>query len=140
MSPYSWAMLAALCWGFAPLFEKAGLKGTSDPSVGVLVRTLGVVAGALCYGPFCSRLTSRLAALPLRQWLFLGIGGLLASIVGQLCFYRALKFGEISRVVPLGAAYPLIACVMGLLFWDEALTASKTLGILFVMAGVYLLK
>jgi transporter family protein len=109
--------------------------------VGVLVRTLGVVFGALFLLPFIWRSVGpRLAELPLRNWFYLCMGGFLASIVGQTFFYRALKFGEISRVVPIGASYPLIAFVLGLVLWKEPFTAGKTLGVVLVMAGLYLLR
>ena len=43
-------------------------------------------------------------------------------------------------MVPIGASYPLIAFVLGVLFWKEPLTLHKTMGVLLVMAGIYLLK
>ena len=140
MTPFAWALLAALCWGMAPLFEKAGLQGTRDPAVGVLIRSLGVLTGMLCLLPFISRVGSRLADMPLRSWFYLAMGGILASIVGQIFFYRALKFGEVSRVVPIGASYPVIACLLGLLIWKEPLTLGKTCGVVLVMVGIYLLR
>jgi len=141
MSPYVSALLAALCWGFAPMFEKTGLQGDSDPTLGVLVRSIGVVLGTLCLLPMIGRgIGARLAVLPARTWFYLGMGGLLASVIGQAFFYRALKYGEMSRVVPIGASYPLIAFVIGLLWFKEPFTPGKAVGVSLVLAGIYFLR
>lgn len=140
MSAFGWAVLASLCWGFAPLFEKIGLRGDIDPAIGVLVRTLGVIVGALVILPAMPRLSGSFEELTLRNWFFLCMGGLLASVIGQLCFYHALKIGEVSKVVPIGASYPVLAFLLGILFFRESMTMAKTIGIVLVMAGVFLLR
>ncbi len=137
---FGWALLASFCWGCAPLLEKVGLRGNADPAVGVLVRTAGVLLGAFSFLLVLPRLSERFSDLTLRNWIFLGLGGLVASVLGQLCFYRALKVGEVSRVVPIGASYPVLAFLMGVLFFQESITWVKVGGIVLVMAGVYLLR
>ena len=140
MSAFTWALLASFCWGFAPLFEKAGLRGTTDPAVGVYIRSLGVVLGAIACAPLLVRLPGRFSDVAPRQWFFLCAGGFLASIVGQLCFYRALKMGDLSRVVPVGASYPAMACLLGILLLGEPVTWGKGIGILLVVGGTFLLR
>ncbi len=140
LSAFTWALLASFCWGFAPLLEKVGLRGHTDPVIGVFVRSLGVMLGALCFLPILPRLAGRFSDLTPRNWIFLCLGGLVASIIGQLCFYRALKIGDVSRVVPIGASYPVLAFLFGVLFLGESLTWGKAGGIVLVMAGVYLLR
>ena len=140
LSAFGWALLASLCWGLAPLFEKAGLRGNADPALSVFIRSLGVITGALAILPLLWRLPGRFSDIPPRQWLLLCAGGFLASIVGQLCFYRALKIGDVSRVVPVGASYPVISCLIGILLLREPLTAAKGIGILLVVGGTFLLR
>jgi transporter family protein len=138
--PYVWAIMAALCWGVAPFFEKMGLAGKGDPLVGVFIRSLGILVGIGIFAVFTVRLVPRLSEFPARYWIFLMLGGLLASIVGQLCFYRALKTGQISQMVPIGASYPVLSFLLGLLFLGEPLTSVKVAGIILVMSGVFLLR
>ena len=140
LSAFTWALLASLCWGLAPLFEKAGLKGSTDPTVGVFVRSAGVCVGALAFLPLLLRLNGRFSEVPARSWILLGLGGILASLIGQICFYRALKMGDVSRVVPVGASYPVIACLMGVLLLREPVTLEKGIGILLVVGGTFLLR
>ena len=63
----------------------------------------------------------------------------MASIIGQLCFYRALKLGEVSRVVPIGASYPVLAFILGTLFLGESINVAKVGGIVLVALALVLL-
>lgn len=139
-SAFVWALLAACCWGVAPVVEKLGLRGSGDPVVGVFVRSIGVFAGTIGLAIFTPKLTERLKHFDGMNWTLLVLGGLMASILGQIFFYRALKAGEVSRVTPIGASYPVLAFLLGVLFLGESLTWTKGAGLLLVMTGVYLLK
>ena len=103
MKPFYYAILAALVWGIAPILEKTGLKNI-EPLSGVLVRSGGVILGAIIMS-LCNInvFKSALKADP-RAILFLFMGGLLASILGQMFFYNALKHGEVSKMVPIAAS------------------------------------
>ena len=140
LSAFAWAVLASFCWGFAPLFEKVGLRGNIDPAIGVLIRTAGVIVGILVILPAMPKLGGRFAELTPRNWFFLSMGGFLASVIGQLCFYHALKLGEVSKVVPIGASYPVLAFLLGILFLGESMSWAKAGGIVLVIAGVFLLR
>lgn len=140
MSAFIWALLASACWGIAPLVEKIGLRGQADPMIGVFVRSVGVLVGTFFMVVFTPKLGERLQSFPARNWIFLILGGLIASILGQICFYRALKIGEMSRVTPIAASYPVLAFLLGVLLLGESITPTKILGITLVMGGVYLLK
>ena len=139
MKPYYWALLSALTWGCAPIFEKLGLAKV-PVFMGLFYRCLGVFLGAvllmfLKFDTFKETITH----VP-SGWWYLLVGGFLASIVGQIFFYHALKEGEASLVVPIGAAYPLIAFLLGIIFLGEKFTLMKSFGLIFVLIGVFLLK
>ena len=138
MNAFLWAALTACIWGVVPLMEKVGLRGIS-PTVGVLVRSAGVVVGLLVFGWMWSP-WSALRALSWPSILLLAGGGLLASFVGQLAFYQALKSGAISQVTPVAGAYPLIATLLGWMVLREPLTLSRLLGVVCVVVGVILLR
>ena len=139
MKPYYWAILAAIAWGCAPILEKLGLSKI-PVFTGLVFRSIGVLVGAIILILFQLQ-TVKEAFLKLPQgWGLLVLGGLVASIIGQIFFYHALKEGEASLVVPLGASYPLISFLLGIIFLKESVTAAKGFGLLFVMIGVFLLK
>lgn len=139
MKPYFWALLSAVIWGCAPILEKLGLVKI-PVFTGIFYRSLGVLLGALIlilfkFGAFKESVTS----LP-QGWGYLVAGGLLASVVGQIFFYHALKGGEASLVVPVAATYPLISFLLGILFLGEKVTWAKSFGLGFVLFGIFLLK
>ncbi len=64
-----------------------------------------------------------------------------ACVISALVlFYVALGTGEVSKVVPVSAAYPAVGMVLAAVFLSESLTAGKVLGALVVIAGVVLIS
>lgn len=133
------AILSALIWGMAPIFEKLGLNSKIDPYLGVVVRTLPIAFIGLTGLIFMGRIDS-LFQVDMKSAAFVIIGGLIAGFIGQIVFYTALKSGEASVVVPVAATYPLVALVISILFLGEAVTWQKVTGIGLVVAGVVMLK
>lgn len=133
------AVLSALIWGMAPIFEKVGLNSKIDPYLGVVVRTLPIAFIGLTGLIFMGRIDS-LFQVDMKSAAFVIIGGLIAGFIGQIVFYTALKSGEASVVVPVAATYPLVALVISILFLGEAVTWQKVTGIGLVVAGVVMLK
>ena len=139
MSAFLWAVVTACIWGVVPLMEKTALSGGVAPFTGVMVRSLGVVAGLLAFSFSWSPWTV-LRAMDWRTILLLAGGGFLASFVGQAAFYRALKSGALSQVTPVAGAYPLVAALLGWLWLREPITAPRLLGLALVISGVWLLR
>ena len=67
-------------------------------------------------------------------------GGFLASFVGQFAFYHALRSGAISQVTPVAGAYPLVAALLGWWVLREQFTLPRLLGVVCIVAGVFLLR
>lgn len=137
MSGFWWAVLTACVWGLVPLLEKVGLGATS-PSIGVLARSMGVLAGVVLLSLTMSPWRA-LGSLTLRSFLLLALGGFLASFVGQMMFYRALKASQISYVTPIAGAYPLVAVLLGWWVLHEPITTARLCGAGMIILGVWLL-
>ena len=138
MTAFLWALLTACIWGVVPLMEKIGL-GQADPAIGVMVRSVGILFGAVVFGLVWSPWQA-MRSLPWSSLLLLAGGGLLASFVGQMAFYRALRAGALSQVTPVAGAYPLVAAILGWWILREPLTLSRVLGVCCVVVGVVLLR
>jgi len=138
MNAFIWAILAAVIWGAVPLLEKLGLT-KSQPLAGLFYRCLGVLIGLLLLGLFMLK-PQEIKAVDSRSIIFLILGGFLASFVAQICFYNSLKIGEVSRVVPVAGAYPLITFILGVLFLGESINPVKTAGALLIIIGIWALK
>lgn len=138
MNQFIWALLAAFIWGVVPLMEKLGLAKT-EPLVGLFYRCVGVTIGCLILGIVLFK-SGELKVLDKRSIILLALGGFLASIIAQICFYKGLKLGEISRIVPIAGSFPLVAFVLGLLFLGESVSLLKILGVLSIIVGIWALK
>ena len=137
MTPFWWSILTACIWGTVPLLEKLGLF-RADPITGVFARSFGVAIGALVFAVWWSPWKA-LAALDARTLCLLGFGGFLASFVGQMAFYHALKVGHVSQVTPISGTYPLIAALLAWTVLREPLTLSRLIGVSLIVAGTLLL-
>ena len=138
MSAFGWAVITAVVWGIVPLMEKAGL-GAADPVAGVVVRSLGVVGGLVLFSVVKTPWDA-LRGLSGSSILLLVGGGLLASFIGQMAFYHALKAGALSQVTPVAGTYPLVAACLGWILLREPLTVARVAGVLLVVSGVALLR
>ena len=138
MNYFLWAMAAACVWGVVPLIEKLGLTKVA-PLTGLFYRCLGVLFGFILLGVFAIR-PKDLKVVPLKSIALLVLGGFLASIVAQICFYHSLNSGEISKVVPIAGSFPLIAFVLGVFVLGESLTFVKTTGVILIISGIWALK
>ncbi len=109
-----------------------------DPLVGLFYRCLGVLCGLVVLLFFLK--PQQLRAVDARSVALLLTGGFIASVVAQMTFYRSLKLGDVSSVVPLSGSYPLIAFVLGVLVLGESVTVIKLFGVLLVVAGIWVLN
>ncbi len=139
MSSFSLALVAAFFWGLSALLEKWGLRN-ADPMAGVVARTLGILLGIVIFMVIAPEVPRRFIQMDGRSKLALMGGGLMASVVAQMFFYRALKYGEVGRVSSVGGAWPVFAFVLSVLIFHEPLTRGKLAGIFLVTMGVILLK
>lgn len=132
-------LLTALLWGTAPLLERLGLTRL-DTLTAVTVRSLSISLVLLVVALMSGRLPA-LLRVPPRAALFLALGGLFASLLGQYTYYAALRrSAEVSRIVPLVGAYPLVTLLVAAVFLGERLTALKVIGTALIVAGVFLLR
>ena len=138
MNAFWWALIAAGIWGVVPILEKLGLSGV-EPVVGLFYRCVGVVVGIVILSLFVLK-PSQIRSVDMRSALLLIAGGFLASFVAQIAFYNALKLGEVSRVVPISGSYPFLTFFLGIVLFGESLTPFKALGVLLVVAGIWVLK
>lgn len=140
MSKYSFAfaILTAFLLGLAPQFAKLGLDKI-NPLAGVTLRSIGITT-VLVTVLFASGKGKELMQIDLKTASFIITGGILAGAIGHWTYFRALKYGEVSRVVPIVGSYPLFAFLLSLLLLGEKLTLGKGLGVVLIVLGIFLLR
>ena len=133
---FVWALLSAVFAALTAIFAKIGLNGI-DSDLATLVRTgiIGVVLTAFVFatGKWTNQLT-----LPGKTLLFLLLSGL-ATGASWVCYFRALKLGDASKVAPVDKFSLVLVAVFAVLFLQERPSGREWLGIGMVGAGVLLL-
>jgi len=139
MKAFYFALMTAVVGGIVPILEKMGVARIA-PLAGVFIRSCGVVIGIFIMAIFNNQAVRIALKADPRTIFLLVLGGFMASIVGQIFFYNALKIGEASKVVPIAGIYPLVAFLLGVIFLGETFTAVKLGGVIFVVLGLFLLR
>lgn len=130
------ALLGMICWGIAPIFGRLGLRGV-DPLTALVGRTFiaALLIGSAALGS--GRLHS-LLDVPMRAWLLIALEAIFATLVGDLFYYAALKWGGAAQTTLVLSAAPLITLWAGWQFLREPLTVPRLLGAALIIAGVAL--
>lgn len=132
------ALLAMVCWGVAPVFSKLGLV-KADPFLALTVRSFSVSAILFIVGLALGKF-SGVNFSDKKSYLFIVLEGVLAALLGQLAYYYAQKLGDISRVTPIVAAFPIITVILAVLVLGEKFTWSKLAGTVLIISGIILIK
>ncbi|MDB5083627.1 MAG: hypothetical protein JWN30_513 [Bacilli bacterium] len=137
---FIYAILASLCYGIAPLFEKKGLQ-TAAATDSVLLRAALITAILFVYSAVRPRAMERISALD-KTTLFIIFGGAIFGVLlAQLFYFKSLSTGNISQVVPLMTSMQMIISVtLAAIFYHEPLTLNRLGGIGLIMAGIYFIR
>ena len=131
-----WALLSALFAALTAIFAKIGLDRV-DSDFATFIRTLVIL---VALGGILAVLGKFQApgSIPPRSWLFLVLSGL-ATGASWICYFRALKLGPASLVVPLDKFSVVLVALLGVAFLGERLDLRQWLGVALVTAGVVVL-
>jgi bacterial/archaeal transporter family protein len=132
-----WALLSALFAALTAIFAKVGIEAI-ESDFATLFRTVVVALtlGALVYAtgkwqsPF---------EIPPKSALFLVLSAL-ATGASWVCYFRALKLGDASKVAPVDKLSVVLVAVFAAAFLGERPGLREWLGIALVGGGVLLLS
>jgi len=132
-----WALLSALFAALTAIFAKVGVEAI-ESDFATLLRTVVVALtlGALIYAtgkwqsPF---------EIPPKSALFLALSAL-ATGASWICYFRALKLGDASKVAPVDKLSVVLVAVFATAFLGERPGLREWLGIALVGGGVLLLS
>jgi len=131
-----WALLSAAFAALTAVFAKIGLEGI-DSDLATLVRTAVIIVLLSMFVVATGKWQNPLN-LPHRTLLFLTLSGA-ATGASWVCYFRALKLGEASKVAPVDKLSVLLVAVFAVLFLHERPSVREWTGILMVGAGVLVL-
>lgn len=133
-----WAVIAGVGFGLFQTFNRRagrGLNAYWSTFLLILVSALILAIASL----FTEDLTL-LRTVPLKAYVNFGLAGFIHFFVGWTFLSISQKLVGASRTGALIGATPLFAFIVGILVYDEFLSLSVILGILLIVAGVFLVS
>ncbi len=133
---FLWALGSAVFAALTAIFAKIGLEKV-DSDYATLIRTavIFVMLSLIVWG--MNKWQNPFALAP-KTILFLVLSAL-ATGASWLCYFRALKIGEASKVAPVDKLSVVLVAIFAVIFLGERPVGREWLGIAFVAAGVIIL-
>jgi transporter family protein len=136
MNWITWALLSAFFAGLTAILAKIGV-GEINSNLATAIRTAVVLVFSWLI-VFITNPGVLKTAISRKAWIFLILSGL-ATGLSWLCYFRALKLGDASRVAPLDKLSVVFAVVLSVLVLHERLTWHQGAGVGLIVAGALLL-
>ena len=130
-----WALLSAAFAALTAIFAKVGIENVNS-DFATFIRTVVILCalGAILVGTVQWVPVGSVSA---RTYVFLVLSGL-ATGGSWICYFRALKLGEASRVAPVDKLSVVLVAVFGVVFLGERLSPPNWLGVALIAAGAVL--
>jgi transporter family protein len=133
---FVWALLSAVFAAFTAIFAKIGIAGVNS-DLATLIRT-AVIFIVLAGFVYWTGTWSDPTALSPKTWVFLILSGL-ATGASWVCYFRALKIGDASKVAPVDKFSLVLVAIFSVLFLKEHPSLREWCGIAMIGGGVILL-
>ena len=130
-----WALLSAAFAALTAIFAKVGVSNINS-DLATLIRTI-VILLTLIGMVSATGQWQVPGSIAGKTWIFLVLSGL-ATGASWLCYFRALKLGDASRVAPIDKLSVVLVALFGVMFLGERLSAVNWLGVAFIAAGALL--
>ena len=130
-----WLVLALLSAVFAALttiLAKVGIDGVNS-HLATAIRTT-VVVGMAWGMVFLTNVQNGIGDISKKSWIFLILSGI-ATGASWLFYYKALKIGEASKVVPIDKLSVVITLILAFTFLHEKFTVKSLIGCILLTAG-----
>ena len=130
-----WALLSAAFAALTAIFAKVGIENVNS-DFATFIRTVVILCalGAILVG---TGQWVPVGSVSARTYVFLVLSGL-ATGGSWICYFRALKLGEASRVAPVDKLSVVLVAVFGVVFLGERLSPPNWLGVALIAAGAVL--
>lgn len=133
---FVFALLSAVFAALTSILAKVGIEGVNS-NLATAIRTVVVVVMAWVI-VFMTNKQGGIADISKKSWIFLILSGF-ATGASWLCYYRALQYGNVSKVVSVDKLSVVITFVLAFLFLHEEFTVKALIGCVLIGAGTLVL-
>lgn len=134
-----WLILSILSAFFAAvtsILAKIGIENVNS-NLATAIRTLVVVIMSWLI-VFITNAQTRIHDISNKSWLFLILSGL-ATGLSWLCYYAAIKSGQVSKVVAVDKASVILTFIMAFIFLGEKFTLKSIIGAILIGIGTFIM-
>lgn len=133
MNWLGWALLSALFAALTAILGKIGVAEI-NPNLATAIRTTVILVFTWGIACFTSSKSDWDGIAP-RGWFFLAASGLMTGL-SWLCYFRALKLGDISKVAPVDKLSVALAIILAVIFLGERVKIQEAVGAALIVLGV----
>lgn len=130
------AVLSAFFAGVTAVLSKAGIKNVNS-NLGTAIRTVVVMIFAWLM-VFVAGVQSGITEIGAKTLVFLILSGF-ATGASWLCYFRALKYGDVNKVAPIDKSSTILTMLIAFIFLHEEITWLKAVCIVLIGAGTYMM-
>ncbi len=130
------AVLSAFFAGITAVLSKVGIKNVNS-NLGTAIRTIVVFIFAWLM-VFVVGAQDGITAISSKTLVFLVLSGF-ATGASWLCYFRALKYGDVNKVAPIDKSSTILTMILAFLFLHEEMTYLKAVCIVFIGTGTYMM-
>ena len=130
------AVLSAFFAGITAVLSKAGIKNVNS-NLGTAIRTIVVFifAGLMV---FVVGSQNTITEIGTKTLVFLILSGIAAG-ASWLCYFHALKYGNVNKVVPIDKLSTILTMLLAFIFLHEKITWLKAVCIVLIGLGTYMM-
>ena len=136
---FMWIVFAfgsAVFAGLTAILAKCGIRKT-DSDAATAIRTIVV----LIFSWIMVMITGSIGiigSLSSKTWIFLVLSGI-ATGASWLCYFKALQFGDVNKVVPIDKSSTILTIILAFLFLGEPITLVKGIAVVLIGIGTFMM-
>lgn len=131
-----YALGSAVFAGLTAILAKIGMRDT-DSHLGTALRTVVVLVFSWLM-VFVKGGYQPISEVPGKTLLFLGISGVCTG-ASWLCYFKALQLGDVNKVTPVDKSSTIMTMVLAMIFLGEPVTMLKTVCIVVIGVGTWMM-
>ena len=132
----TFALLSAFFAGITAILSKLG-TGNINSNAATAIRTVVVFIFAWLL-VFAFSLQGEINQISTKTLLFLVLSGL-ATGTSWLCYFKALKIGNVNKVTPIDKSSTILTMLLAFIFLREEITYMSAFCIVLIAAGTYMM-
>lgn len=130
------AILSAFFAGITAVLSKSGIKNVNS-NLGTAIRTIVVFIFAWLM-VFVAGVQTEPSSISTKTLIFLILSGF-ATGASWLCYFKALKFGDVNKVAPIDKSSTILTMLLAFIFLHEEISLLKAVCIVLIGCGTYMM-